>query len=101
MLVGLQNRGKTSLLSRLREVNEVESSTTTFNERVMGNEQTNTSISTSFKPLLKRFGIKEGGVYTATSNIRAYIHMYTYKSIVIRRTKRAVTVNFGMEFQDI
>ncbi len=62
MLVGLQNRGKTSLLSRLREVNEIESSATTFNERVMGSEQTNSSITTSFKPFLKRLGIKEGGV---------------------------------------
>ena len=64
MLVGLQNRGKTSLLARLKEVNEVESNATTFNERVMGSDQTtNPSITTSFRPFLKRLGIKEGICY--------------------------------------
>ena len=60
MLVGLQKQGKTTLLSRLREVNEVDTNTTTFTERVTGGEAP--PITTSFKPsaLLKRFGVREG-----------------------------------------
>ena len=38
MLVGLQRMGKTTLLSRLREVNEVHMTASTFNERVRGED---------------------------------------------------------------
>ena len=39
MLVGLQKMGKTTLLSRLREVNESTTAASTFNERVKGEEK--------------------------------------------------------------
>ena len=60
MLVGLQKQGKTTLLSRLREVNEVDNNPTTFTERVMGSDTP--SMSTSFRPatFLKKFGVREG-----------------------------------------
>ena len=38
MLVGLQKMGKTTLLSRLREINEAQMVVSTFNERVKGEE---------------------------------------------------------------
>ena len=39
MLVGLQKMGKTTLLTRLREVNETTTAASTFNERVRGEER--------------------------------------------------------------
>ena len=39
MLVGLQKMGKTTLLSKLREVNESTTAASTFNERVKGEEK--------------------------------------------------------------
>ena len=47
MLVGLQRMGKTTLLSRLREVNEAPMTPSTFNERVRGEEGTKQSPSVS------------------------------------------------------
>ena len=67
MLVGLQKQGKTTLLSRLREITEVDVSSTTFTDRVMGND--NPSMTSSFKPaaaLFKRFGPRGGTYYTCT-----------------------------------
>ena len=75
MLVGLQKQGKTTLLSRLREVTEVDVSSSTFTDRVMGND--NVAMSTSFRPaaaLMKRFGPREGTVHV--------LYMYIYRTIV-------------------
>ena len=58
MLVGLQKQGKTTLLSRLRDINEVETTLSTFNERIKGE---NSTVSTSFKApaFLRRYGPRE------------------------------------------
>ena len=59
MLVGLQKQGKTTLLTRLREINETRTSVATFNERIEGE---NISVAPSIKPagFFKRTGSSSG-----------------------------------------
>jgi Leucine-rich repeat (LRR) protein len=47
MLVGLQKQGKTTLLSRLREINEAKTAVTTYNDRI---ERESVSVTASVKP---------------------------------------------------
>lgn len=58
MLVGLQKQGKTTLLTRLREINEVRTPISTFNERKEGET---VSAAVSLKP---------GGITGASSFFR-------------------------------
>lgn len=59
MLVGLQKQGKTTLLSRLREINEVRTPVSTFNERIEGESVT---VAASVKPsgFFKKLGSRDG-----------------------------------------
>lgn len=65
MLVGLQKQGKTTLLTRLREINEVRTPISTFNERKEGESM---SAAVSLKPssatgpvgFFRKIGSKDG-----------------------------------------
>ena len=72
MLVGLQKQGKTTLLSRLREINEAKTSVATFNERIEGE---NPSVAASIKPTVgffKKIENRDG----------KSIHIFIYASIL-------------------
>lgn len=60
MLVGLQKQGKTTLLSRMREINEARTPVSTYNERVEGEI---VSAAPSLKPagFFRRVGSASGG----------------------------------------
>lgn len=73
MLVGLQKQGKTTLLSRLREINEVKTSVGTFNERIEGE---NPSVAASIKPAVgffKKFENRDG---KTIHFMHSYIHLF-------------------------
>ena len=56
MLVGLQKMGKTTLLSRLREVNEAQMIASTFNERVKGVEKITSARHTGLGSRVRKKG---------------------------------------------
>ena len=73
MLVGLQRMGKTTLLSRLREVNEAQVTASTFNERVKGEDKGKQS---GFLKSRKRGG---QGLSTHTrAHTRTHTHTHTH-----------------------
>ena len=83
MLVGLQKQGKTTLLSRLREINEVKTSVGTFNERIEGE---NPLIAASVKPsagFFRKFENRDG------KRIHSCVHIsvhFTYIDLFNRTT---------------
>ena len=82
MLVGLQKQGKTTLLTRLRDINEVETTLSTFNERIKGE---NSTVSTSFKApsFLRRYGPRESvliyhSIYMYCTHVYIHVRIYMY-----------------------
>ena len=67
MLVGLQRMGKTTLLSRLKEVNETSSVSSTFNERVKGEEKGRHGR-----------GRKKGGTVSGNFLYLTHTHLHEY-----------------------